>query len=310
MKQTLERTFDIPFVYETGVDSYPWVKIAPRGERGKMFSVKITNRSEVRLIIDFEPQSFSAAIIDSMGKAGEDKRMLFCDNVRLQKSRGGEVSMKINGSAVDPSDSSSWPSDAWRRVESRTVVVLPADVSGCSDAVADSMREWGCLVMGTFLSLVRIDPIGADCFSSVPEREGDRYSVVASRYERSALNRYLCLKKFGYKCRVCGIDFRQKYGHIGEHFIHVHHVVPVSRMGAGYLVDPETDLIPVCPNCHAMLHRKDPPFSPAEVAKMIADCRDDEHEINYGTFKPSYRQAADREDSQYVLAESKEGKNV
>ena len=55
---------------------------------------------------------------------------------------------------------------------------------------------------------------------------------------------------------ICGFDFEKTYGEIGKGFIHVHHIVPVSEIGESYRVDYEKDLIPVCPNCHAMLHRK------------------------------------------------------
>ena len=50
-------------------------------------------------------------------------------------------------------------------------------------------------------------------------------------------------------------DFEEKYGVIGRGFIHVHHIVPISTIRESYQVDPVRDLVPVCPNCHAMLHR-------------------------------------------------------
>ena len=52
------------------------------------------------------------------------------------------------------------------------------------------------------------------------------------------------------------MNFEEKYGIVGKDFIHVHHIVPLNTIGEEYLVDYEKDLIPVCPNCHAMLHRK------------------------------------------------------
>ena len=52
------------------------------------------------------------------------------------------------------------------------------------------------------------------------------------------------------------MNFEQTYGELGKGFIHVHHVIPVSEIGKEYKVDFKKDLIPVCPNCHAMLHRK------------------------------------------------------
>ncbi|WP_444659086.1 hypothetical protein ACRQV7_00760 [Caproiciproducens sp. R2] len=40
-------------------------------------------------------------------------------------------------------------------------------------------------------------------------------------------------------------------------------------MGEEYIVDPIEDLEPVCPNCHAMLHRTAPPLSIEELKKQI-----------------------------------------
>ena len=51
------------------------------------------------------------------------------------------------------------------------------------------------------------------------------------------------------------MDFEETYGELGRGFIHVHHLVPISSIGKTYQIDPINDLAPVCPNCHAMLHR-------------------------------------------------------
>ncbi|MBO7500903.1 MAG: HNH endonuclease [Fibrobacterales bacterium] len=273
MKETLEKIFDIPFLVENGVDSYPWVRITPKGEKGQMFSIKVVNRADVRLVIDFEPQTFSAALVSSMGRSDGEKRAVFCDSVRLQMARGGDVSMKINGIPVVPYDSSTWPSAEWKRIEFQTIVILPADIAGEARQVKEKMREWGCLAMGTFLSLVRIDSVERNPLvdPSLPmlQTEGDRFSVVVNKYERSTVNRFLCIARYGVACSVCGFDFKKKYGAMGDGFIHVHHVIPISKLGPGYVIDPEKDLIPVCPNCHAMLHRKDPPYMPEELRQII-----------------------------------------
>jgi 5-methylcytosine-specific restriction enzyme A len=52
-------------------------------------------------------------------------------------------------------------------------------------------------------------------------------------------------------------------------FIHVHHLTPLSSLGTDYEVDPIRDLRPVCPNCHAVLHRREPPYSPEEVQQFL-----------------------------------------
>ena len=80
-------------------------------------------------------------------------------------------------------------------------------------------------------------------------------TVVVNRYERNPEAREKCIAAHGYKCEVCGMDFEKTYGEIGKDFIHVHHIVPISTIGNEYKLDPEKDLVPVCPNCHAMLHR-------------------------------------------------------
>lgn len=85
--------------------------------------------------------------------------------------------------------------------------------------------------------------------------EGRVHQVWMNKYERSNIARKKCIEKYGCKCFVCGMDFEKTYGELGKGFIHVHHIVPLSNIGKSYQVDYEKDLIPVCPNCHAMLHK-------------------------------------------------------
>jgi len=86
--------------------------------------------------------------------------------------------------------------------------------------------------------------------------EGAKKRVAVNQYERSPVARKKCIDKHGCKCSVCGFDFERKYGEIGKGFIHVHHIRELSEIGEEYEVDPVRDLRPVCPNCHAMIHRK------------------------------------------------------
>ena len=65
------------------------------------------------------------------------------------------------------------------------------------------------------------------------------------------------------------MDFESLYGEIGRGFIHVHHLVPISSIGESYDVNPATDPVPVCPNCHNMLHKKEPPYTIEELKKML-----------------------------------------
>ena len=97
--------------------------------------------------------------------------------------------------------------------------------------------------------------------------EGAKKEIVVNSYERNREARNRCIAEKGCKCAVCGMDFEKVYGEIGQGFIHVHHIVPLSSIGKEYELDPVKDLIPVCPNCHAMLHRRNPPYSIDELIR-------------------------------------------
>jgi hypothetical protein len=99
--------------------------------------------------------------------------------------------------------------------------------------------------------------------------EGATKKVFVNIYERRPEARIACIKHHGSNCSVCNFDFEVTYGEIGRGFIHVHHLHPIASMGSEYEIDPINDLRPVCPNCHAMLHRSDPPFSIDELLSLV-----------------------------------------
>lgn len=68
---------------------------------------------------------------------------------------------------------------------------------------------------------------------------------------------------------MCNFDFHAVYGDLGQGFIHVHHLKPIHTIGEEYVLDPENDLRPVCPNCHSMLHRKKDVLSIEELAGLL-----------------------------------------
>ena len=68
---------------------------------------------------------------------------------------------------------------------------------------------------------------------------------------------------------MCGFDFGAVYGEAFAGKIEVHHIKPISEIGEDYLVDPVRDLVPVCPNCHRMLHSKPDGVFSIEELKML-----------------------------------------
>lgn len=99
--------------------------------------------------------------------------------------------------------------------------------------------------------------------------EGSAKQVIVNAYERNSKARQACLAKHGYDCSVCGFNFADVYVELGDKFIHVHHLKEIHTIKEEYVVDPIHDLIPVCPNCHAMLHRKSPPYTLQELRTIL-----------------------------------------
>jgi len=99
--------------------------------------------------------------------------------------------------------------------------------------------------------------------------EGMPRRVTVNAYERNPIARRACIARHGTRCYVCTLDFAERYGEIGHGFIHVHHLKRIAEVGREYIIDPVKDLLPVCPNCHAMLHRREPLLTIDELKAML-----------------------------------------
>jgi predicted restriction endonuclease len=120
-------------------------------------------------------------------------------------------------------------------------------------------------------------PVGDLEANSLPEEvvepkrycEGSIQQIAVNKFERNLEARKKCIEHYGILCSICGFSFEEKYGKLGMDFIHVHHLKPLSEIRANYELDPIKDLRPVCPNCHAMIHRYAPPLSIEEMKRLI-----------------------------------------
>lgn len=252
MKKTLEDTFDLPFHVSEGVNEYT---IFPENDMEELFEVHIWYRSGVRLIIEAHPQKHAAAMLTDMANAPEEKRNRFLAYLKLFKEKNAKVAAEVNGRTDDFSE---WPSD-WRNMSVRISKIEEHDFS-----FLDMAKEWAVAACGMMLSLLNVEAIEREGVI-----EGKKIQVLQTKYERNPINRQICLEKHGCTCKICGFDFENVYGAIGKGFIHVHHIEMISQREGEYIPDPYNDLIPVCPNCHAMLHSSTPPLMPEELIAII-----------------------------------------
>jgi len=129
--------------------------------------------------------------------------------------------------------------------------------------VAEALERLGWVEDAAFLLPEEI------AATTAPLTEGAVSRVAVNAYERNPEARRRCIKAHGTECCICGFSFGVVYGEVAEGYIHVHHLRPLSEVEGEYLVDPGADLRPVCPNCHAVIHRRIPAFSIEEMRAFL-----------------------------------------
>ncbi|WP_411960004.1 restriction endonuclease [Pseudomonas mandelii] len=103
--------------------------------------------------------------------------------------------------------------------------------------------------------------------------EGKKVAYYGVRYERNAKLRLQAIEIHGLRCNACEFDFEKAYGEHAKGFIHVHHVKPISEYEEDQVVDPATDMITLCANCHAVAHRNPQQLLSVEQLKSLLNGR-------------------------------------
>ena len=219
------------------------------------------------LHITLIPGKFAADFLEQIANSSVEKKHIFSDVAYKIVAEKAILSLKINETEMDPLSSKDWPVK-WKSF-SFSLKKSPLEINTENFELTEYLinlwvvRFFGCIIPLFPLEEVEI----TEDETGYPE--GSLSKVFVNRYERNRYNRSICLNFHGSDCKVCGINFGQVYGKVGDGFIHVHHVVPVSKLGTDYVINPVKDLVPVCPNCHAMLHKRNPPFSVSELKKIL-----------------------------------------
>lgn len=104
---------------------------------------------------------------------------------------------------------------------------------------------------------------------ATPEQEGKHVKREQEIYVRSASAREKCKRHYECTCQACGLRMEEVYGEIGEGFIEVHHLKPIHLYDDLHEIDPIKDLITLCPNCHAMIHKLQDPGDISTLKELI-----------------------------------------
>ena len=265
IKNSLEDLYDIPFSVSKSYEySDPVYNVIPQNEMEELFCISIFIRQGIRIIIEIEPQKYAAGFVNEINHAGSEKVNKFLSYYSLIKDKGAKIDLIINQIGYDPHDENMWIME-WEKLKIRINKILDREFE--EEAEIAAICEWTKIASGLILSLLNIENLIEE---EKRYAEGTKNEVLSDRYERNPVNRELCLAANGYLCKICGFDFERTYGVIGNGFIHVHHIEKVADHGGTYYLNPVTDMIPVCPNCHAMLHRKDPPYLPEDLREILS----------------------------------------
>lgn len=91
-------------------------------------------------------------------------------------------------------------------------------------------------------------------------------NVVSSDYESA---KEKCIEYYGAICDICGFDYGYTYGEAFENQIEVHNIHSHDLTEVSENTDSIKDLIPVCHNCHGVIHSQNPPISVEKMRQMI-----------------------------------------
>lgn len=220
----------------------------PHGFTVRIYDNYLSWKIELRLDI------FTAPLISAMQSRFLERSIGLISYLDLAKVKNNHFNLTINGNSDLDTVTEEWKDINF--ILAKSYYSEETEFETLSTVILDFM----CIVL--FLLIEDTEWTNSNMTG---HEEGGSYSEVVKKYERSRYNRALCLKYYGFMCRGCGEKLAEKYGPIGTDVIHVHHIVPVSEMGGSYQLNPIKDLIPLCPNCHSIVHKKNPPIEISEL---------------------------------------------
>lgn len=228
-----------------------WFENYTRGE-GPLFALRPSGLRRQAVTVEFGP--YASACISHIQENDDQEAfavaMAFLDEISARSE------LSINGERVSESldVQEGFSLKALRR----------ADESGDFTVTIEKLLV---PLVAAFAELIGYEDYG---YQTTEEHiEGSVYELTVIKRERSLRNRLLCLSIHGERCGVCGGDPKDTYRSLDASIIEVHHIEPLAAAESPRPYDPKTDLIPLCPNCHRAIHKRNPPYSPEELRKLL-----------------------------------------
>jgi 5-methylcytosine-specific restriction protein A len=214
-------------------------------------------------VLRLDMDESSAPLIRLMGENSRLRGSIFSTLYSIASKRNSRIEFRVNGKLFTSPESVEG-FDQWESVRfeiSRSYLHPDEAFKVLRELLLDSLSTILCLV-------IMQEEWTAESSELSSAIEGERHEVLLSRPERNRYNRAICLQYHGFGCSGCGLKMDEAYGPLGTGVIHVHHLFPLSELDGPAKVDPILDLVPLCPNCHNIVHRVSPPLPIIELRSL------------------------------------------
>jgi 5-methylcytosine-specific restriction enzyme A len=228
----------------------------------------VLSRSWKTTQIRLEADSFAGEVVKYLCNQINTNRVNIEASIDANQDTFSSIALELDGRAFFGSGSG-LSENPELTFEVETLTSESSIEYGLLNEQEERVLEFAVKLIASVLPIERATFRHADEVLGYPE--GAVSQVLVNRYERDPRNRREAIAIHGKTCLACNFNFAEKYGELGDEYIVVHHTVPVSQMGNDYVVDPAKDLVTLCANCHAMVHRHDPPISLADLKKILSD---------------------------------------
>lgn len=243
-----------------GGSSWPALRPASMPPGEPSFSIALV-QDPLTVSAQFVADDYGGSLLRRIGRSVHQDPSSWRDQLERARERGVSLEILVNGVPFEKTTDESLP---WTSLE------IEARIRTRRWRSPENLTDlWGAAA-GPCLSLI-LSGLDLEAIDDFPAGlpEGAVTQALVTKYERNPVNRMRSIQYHGYACWVCDSDLSEQYPGLGDGFIEVHHILPVSAMPADYPVNPVTEMVPLCPNCHSMAHRQNPPVHPVHLRQVI-----------------------------------------
>jgi hypothetical protein len=264
LARSISKTLSLPIVAQQ-LGRSQTVEVRLQGlERPNAFSIAVTAGLQL-VFAELKWDRIAQPMLSSIARADQNAWLHFSSLRSSLKESNISSLVRMNGEELD--FSLERPTQL-RSFELRTSTV---DWRGTT---TESAAEVAIASLSLIVGLLPLDVEVTSAHGGwEPEEEGLQIDGAITRYERSRSNRAVAILLHGTRCVVCRMDFGERYPEIGSGYVEIHHLTPLHVMLHADIVNPATDLVPLCSNCHRMAHRADPPYTPESLRAILSEER-------------------------------------